>query len=42
MIADDLFVVALGLACVPGWLVAGLAGVATLGVGTLVWERVSR
>lgn len=35
--SDDLIVLAVGLACVPEWLVAALAGAAVVSVGAACW-----
>lgn len=35
--AEDMLVVAVGLACVPGWLVSALAGAAVLAVAGTAW-----
>lgn len=35
--ADDLIVLAVGLAAVPDWLTYGLVGVAVAGVGAACW-----
>lgn len=37
--ADDVFVLAVGLAAVPGWLVAAMVAAAVVAAGALWWVR---